>query len=65
MALQDLQAIVTTVKTNAVVTHVDSKVVTSHVFARAVLTLDDQIDYIDIVGELAFNQYLFNTETLG
>ena len=65
MALQDLQAIVTTVKTNAVVTQVDSKVVTSLVFARAVLTLDDQIDDIDIVRELAFNQYLFNTETLG
>ena len=65
MALEDLQAIVTTVKTNAVVTHVDSKVATSHVFARAVLTLDDQIDAIDIIGELAFNQYLFNTETLG
>jgi len=73
-AATELEAVVTTVDANAVTTTVDANAITSNVyanaitssvFARAVLTLDDQIDEIDIIGELTFNQYLFNTETLG
>jgi|TARA_B100001094_G_scaffold282273_1_gene294276 G3E family GTPase len=73
-AATELEAVVTTVDANAVTTTVDANAVTSNVyanaitsnvFARAVLILDDQIDAIDIIGELAFNQYTFNTQTLG
>ena len=73
-AATELEAVVTTVDANAVTTTVDANAITSNVyanaitssvFARAVLTLYDQIDEIDIIGELTFNQYLFNTETLG
>tara|TARA_B100001057_G_scaffold498519_1_gene605757 strand:+ start:3476 stop:3715 length:240 start_codon:yes stop_codon:yes gene_type:complete len=73
-AATELEAVVTTVDANVVTTTVDANAVTSNVyanaitsnvFARAVLVLDDQIDEIDIIGELVFNQYLFNTQTLG
>ena len=73
-AATELEAVVTTVDANAVTTTVDANAITSNVyanaitssvFARAVLVLDDQIDEIDIIGELSFNKYLFNTQTLG